>query len=248
MVPANRQQFKEYILRKLGAPVIQINVEETQIEDRIDTALEYFADYHFDGSQLVYYKQRITPEMMSANGGVVFPMPQNVIGAVEVFPLGAIYSTGNFFNIQYQIALNDLYTLTSQSIVPYFMAFQHIQLLEELLVGQKPIRWNRHEGNLYLDMDTTYIQVGTYVIVKCYQALDPNQFPTIWGDRWLQEYAEALLGIQWGTNLSKFTGIQMPGGVMFNGQQILQRYMIQKERMEEEMTGKYGWPIEGFVG
>lgn len=245
MVPQNRQQFKEFVMRKLGAPVIHIEVDETQIEDRIDTALEYYGMYHFDGSKLVYFKKQIDADLMQNH---YFPLPQNVIGAVDVFNIGALYSSGNFFNIQYQIALNDLYQLTSQSIVPYFMAFQHIQLLEQLLVGEKALRWNRREGNLYIDMDWTYVQEGTWLIVKAYQTLDPNEFPGVWASRWLQEYAEALIGSQWGKNTSKYKTVPMLGGVTFNGDEILARYSAQKAELEDEMIGSYSPPVSGLLG
>lgn len=245
MVPQTRQQFKEFIMRKLGEPVLHIEVDDSQIEDRIDTAIEYYGMYHFDGSKLVYFKQLITPEVMTNH---CFPLPQNVIGAVEVFSMGALYSSGNFFNIQYQVALNDLYQLTSQSIVPYFMAFQNIELLEQMLVGQKPIRYNRREGMLYIDMDWTYVAEGNWIIVKAYQTLDPTEFPDVWASRWLQEYAEALIGTQWATNLSKYKNIPMPGGMVFNADQLLNRYLSQKNKLEEEMIGSYSYPISGMMG
>lgn len=245
MVPANRTQFKGFILRKLGEPVVKVNVDDTQVEDCIDRSLQFFTEYHSDGSRLSYAKIQVTQDMISAGG---FPMPTNVIGAVEIFNYGGMYSSTNFFNISYQIALNDLYSLTAQSIVPYYMAFQHIELLEQLLVGTKPIRWNRHEGFLHLDADWNQLPVGTWLIVKCYQALPPDEFPSVWADWWLQDYAEAEVGCQWGKNLSKFKNVQMPGGVMFNGDEILQRYAEQKEKLEDQMIGRYAAPAQGFMG
>lgn len=229
-------------MRKLGEPVIHIEIDDSQIEDRIDNAIEYYGMYHFDGSRLVYFKKQIDSTMMQDHS---FTLPQNVIGAVEVFNVGALYSSGNFFNIQYQIALNDLYQLTSQSIVPYFMAFQNIELLEQLLVGEKAIRWNRREGRLYIDMDWTYVQEGTWLVVKAYQVLDPTEFPDVWASRWLQEYAESLVGVQWATNLSKYRNVPMPGGMIFNADQLLNRYLRQKEKLEDEMIGAYSPPISG---
>lgn len=245
MIPQSRQQFKEFILRKLGAPVTHIEIDDTQLEDRIDNAMEYYGMYHFDGSHLVYFKKQIDADLMQTHA---FQLPQNVIGAVDLFNIGALYSSGNFFNIQYQIALNDLYQLTSQSIVPYFMAFQHIQLLEQLLVGEKALRWNRREGMLYIDMDWTYVQEGTWLIVKAYQTLDPNEFPDVWASRWLQEYAEALVGLQWIQNLSKYKNMPMPGGLVFNVGELKQQYALQKAKLEDEMIGSYSPPIGGLLG
>ena len=56
----SREKFKEYILRRLGSPVIDINVDDEQIDDRIDDALLKYRDYHFDGMQHVYYPYQLT--------------------------------------------------------------------------------------------------------------------------------------------------------------------------------------------
>ena len=170
-VPTSRSEFKEYCLRKLGKPVIEINVDDDQVEDRIDEALKYYWDYHFDGTERIYYKHQIT-----ANNVVdkYITLPENIIGAVRIFNIGDPMVTNNLFDIRYQIALNDLYTLTSVSMIPYYMMFQHIQHMEQLLVGQQPIRYNRHNDKLYVDMDWNKVNVGNYLIVEAYQVLDPE--------------------------------------------------------------------------
>ena len=149
-VPTSRSTFKEFCLRKLGKPVIEINVDDDQVEDRIDESLRYYWDYHFDGAERLYYPHLITSTDI-ANKYIT--LPQNIIGAVKIFPVGQSLNTMNLFNLRYQIALNDLYSLTTQSMVPYVMAMQHIQFMEEILVGQKPIRYNRHKNQLHIDMD-----------------------------------------------------------------------------------------------
>lgn len=232
-------------MRRLGEPVVKVNVDDTQIEDCIDRALLFWGEYNTDGTKKTYFKIQVTEEIQANE---YFPLPQNVIGTIELFPMGAIIGAGNIFNLQYQIALNDLYALTSQSIVPYFMAFQHVQLLEQILVGKKPIRWNRYEGNLHIDMDWTQAPVGSWIIVKAYQMLDPSIYPVIWQDFWLQEYCEAIVGCLWGNNLSKFSGIQMPGGVTFNGDKILARYEAKKAQLEHRMMYELGRPIAGCMG
>ena len=131
--PASREEYKQNILRRLGKPVVEINVDDDQLEDRIDEALEYYADYHFDGTSKEYYKHLITVDDVNNK---YFTIPENIIGAVRIFEIGNALSTNNLFNIRYQIALNDLYTLTNVSVVPYYIALQHVQLLEQLLVGQ----------------------------------------------------------------------------------------------------------------
>jgi hypothetical protein len=244
-VPTSRSEFKEYCLRKLGKPVIEINVDDDQVEDRIDEALKYYWDYHFDGTERIYYKHQIT-----ANNVVdkYITLPENIIGAVRIFNIGDPMVTNNLFDIRYQIALNDLYTLTSVSMIPYYMMFQHIQHMEQLLVGQQPIRYNRHNDKLYIDMDWNKVNVGNYLIVEAYQILDPDVYTDAWGDRWLALYATALIKKQWGSNLTKFSGLQLPGGVQFNGDKIYNDADNEIEAMEKEMSTSYSLPAYDMIG
>lgn len=244
-VPTNRNEFKEYCLRKLGKPVIEINVDDDQVDDRIDESLRYYWDYHFDGTAKTYYKQIITQEDKD-NGYIT--LPENIIGAVNLFNIGDAVNTNNLFNIRYQIALNDLYTLTSQSMVPYYMAMQHIQFLEELLVGRQPLRFNRHKNRLHIDMDWDKVPTGNYIIVEAYEVVDPDEFSDVWSDRWLQNYCTAKIKYQWGSNLSKFSGMSLPGGVQFNGEKLMDDAAQEIAKMEDEMIGSYSLPVADMVG
>lgn len=244
-VPTSRAAFKEYCLRRLGKPVIEINVDDDQVEDRIDEALKYYWDYHFDGTEKIYYKHQVTANTKSDK---YITLPDNVIGAVNIFNIGDAMNVANIFNIRYQIALNDLYTLTNVSLVPYFMAFQHIQLIEEILVGRKPIRYNRHRNQLFIDMDWSIMNEGEYIIVEAYQVVDPDTYTDAWGDRWLAQYATALIKRQWGNNLKKFEGMQMPGGIMFNGQKIYDEAIEEINALEKEMISSYSLPVADMIG
>ena len=243
--PTSRSEFKAYCLRKLGAPVIEINVDDDQVEDRIDEALKYYWDYHFDGTERIYYKHQVTSNNIS-DGYII--LPENIIGAVRIFDVSGSMVTNNIFDIRYQIALNDMYTLTSVSMVPYYMAFQHIQLLEQLLVGQQPIRYNRHNDKLYVDMNWDKVNVGGYIIVEAYQVLDPEVYTDAWSDRWLTRYATALIKKQWGSNLTKFIGMQLPGGVQFNGDRIYNDAVAEIEQMEKDMSSSYSLPAFDMIG
>lgn len=245
-VPSSRAQFKEMCLRRLGKPVIEINVDDDQVEDRIDEALRYYWDYHFDGSDRIYYKHIVTDQDKTNK---YITLPENINGAVRLFPVGgALMNTMNLFNIRYQIALNDLYTLTSVSLVPYFMAMSHIAMIEELLVGQQPIRYNRHKDRCYIDMDWELIATGNYIIVEAYEVVDPDVWTDAWGDRWLAQYATALIKRQWGNNLKKFDNMQMPGGLSFNGQKIYDEAVEEINQMEKEMISGYSLPVMDMIG
>lgn len=244
-VPSSRPTFKETCLRRLGKPVIEINVDDDQVDDRIDEALRYYWDYHFDGTEKIYYKYEVT---QADKDNKYITLPENIIGVVNIFNVGASLNVNNIFNIRYQIALNDLYTLTNVSLVPYFMAMQHIQLIEELLVGRKPIRYNRHRNRMYVDMDWDLVSVGEFIIVEAYEVVNPDEWQDAWGDRWLQQYATALIKRQWGNNLKKYQGMQMPGGITFNGQQIYDEAIEEIQQLEKEMISSYSLPISDMIG
>ena len=246
MIPATRSEFKEYCLRKLGKPVIEINVDDDQIEDRIDESLRYYYDYHFDGSEKIYYKQQVTDQNKTDK---YITLPENIIGAIRVFPIAdPIVRSDDLFNIRYQIALNDLYTLTSVSMVPYYMTMEHLALISELLVGQQPIRYSRHKNRLYVDMDWDKIKVGEFLLIEAYEIVDPTVYTDVWGDRWLQNYCSAKIKYQWGANLTKFIGMSMPGGVQFNGERILDDAQREIEMMENEMVNSYSLPVSDMIG
>lgn len=245
-VPTTRIEFREYCLRKLGKPVIEINVDDDQVDDRIDESLRYYWDYHFDGSEKIYYKHQVTANNVTDK---YITLPENIIGAVRVFPIAdPMVRSDDLFNIRYQIALNDLYTLTSVSMVPYYMTMEHLSLISELLVGQQPIRYNRHKDRLYVDMDWGKTNVGEFLLVEAYEIVDPEEWSDVWADRWLQNYCTAKIKYQWGSNLTKFSGMQLPGGVQFNGEKILGDAQQEIEKYETEMISSYSLPVSDMIG
>jgi hypothetical protein len=244
-IPTNRATFKKWCLTRLGAPVIEINVDDDQVDDRIDEALILYGDYHFEGTEATFYKYPVTAEDM-ANKYIT--LPENIIGAVDLFPPNSGMNTNNLFNIRYQIALNDLYTLTSVSMTPYYMAMQHVQFLEYILVGKQPFRYNRHVNRFYIDMDWTRIDVGEYIIVQAYQVVDPDVYTKVWSDRWLQRYATCLIKEQWGNNTKKYGNMTMPGGLIFNGQTIYAEAIKEKAELEYELINSWSLPATHFIG
>jgi hypothetical protein len=244
-IPATRAQFKAYCLRRVGAPVIDINVDDDQVEDRIDEALTFFWDYHFEGAEKTYYKYQIQQADITNK---YITLPPNIIGAVNIFPVGEALSTNNLFNIRYQITLNDLYDLTATTMVPYYLAMQHIQFLEQLLVGQQPLRFNRYTNILHLDMGWDNVVAGQYLIVEAYQVVDPTVYAGVWSDRWLTRYATALIKRQWGDNLTKYTAVNLPGGNKFNADKIRDDAQKEVEMLEQEMITTWSLPVSDMIG
>ena len=244
--PTTRDDFKEYCLRKLGKPVIEINVDDDQVEDRVDEALAYYHDYHFDGTEKVYLAHSVTEEDKTNK---YISIPEAVIGIINIFDVGDSYSTNNLFNIRYQIALNDLFAFNYGPFAPYYMALQNVALAEELFVGRQSLRYNRHVNKLYIDMDwQAKVVTGEYIIIEGYQKVDPDTYSDVWSDRWLQRYATALIKKQWGDNLKKFEGLQMPGGLTFNGQKIWDEATDELTKLEEEMISSYSLPVTDMIG
>jgi hypothetical protein len=244
--PTTRKEFKEYVLRKIGAPVIQINLSDEQIEDRIDEAISFFRDYHYDGSQLVYLKHQITQEEID-RGWIT--LPERLLGVTKIFDIGASVSSGvGMFNVTYQFVLSNIQDITSFNVNNYYMTMQHIQLIQEILVGKPIIRYNRHVNRLYIDIKTDRIAPGTYIVIEGYDIIDEDFYSDFWKDRWLQNYASALIREQWGFILTKFTNMQLVGGVQFNGEQILNDAREERRAMEEQAINSLQPLVFNFSG
>jgi hypothetical protein len=243
--PTTRAQFKEYCLRKLGKPVIEINVDGDQVEDRIDEALSYYWDYHFDGTEKIYAKRQMTQEDID-NGYI--PVPENVIGVVNIFPISGKLTGSGMFSAEYQFVLNNIHDFVNYDLINYYMSFQHLEFMRELLTGEQPIRYNRHVNKLYIDVNKNKLKVGEFLIYECYQIVDPNIYQDVWKDRWLQNYATARIQENWGRNLTKFTGMNLPGGVQFNGEKILDDAREDIRRMEEDMIISFSLPVTDMIG
>lgn len=244
--PTSREEFKEYILRKIGAPVIQINVSEEQVEDRVDEAVSFWRDYHYNGSQLVYLKHQLTED--DVNNGYI-KLPEQILGISKVFDLDTSISTGTgIFNVNYQFVLNNLTDITGYSIQNYWMSLSHMEFLQEWLVGKPMVRYNKHVNKLYIDVDKDSLVAGKYIIVEAYDIIDPDSYSDVWSDRWLQNYASVLVREQWGLNLTKFTNMQLVGGVSFNGEQILAEARAEREKMEEDAIRSLQPLTYNFIG
>ena len=242
--PTSRTELKDYCLRRLGAPVVEINVDEDQVQDRIDDALAFYRDYHYDGTERTFLKHQIT--QTDINNGYI-TVPESVTGVVNIFPLGTGLQSNNLFNLRYQITLNEIHDWQGGQLSNYVNSMERISLLEEILVGKQPLRFSRHTDKLHIDMDWSLrTSVGQYIIVECYQIITANA--SVWGDWWLRQYTTALIKRQWGENLKKFEGMQLPGGVTFNGQTIWQEATEEIQKLEEEVQKNYSMPAMDMIG
>ena len=262
-VPATRETLKQYSLRALGKPVIEINVDDDQLEDRIDEAVQYFQQYHYDGIRRTYLKYKLTAADKTRLAGKnqleetatdtkdnsvsskwyednnYLSVPQSVISVINIFPFSDKGNL-NLFDVRYQLRLNDLYDFSSTSVINYDVVLRHLDFLDHILVGEKPMRFNQHHNRLYIDMDwQNDLETDEWLVIECYRKLDPSAYTDVWNDIYLKRYTTALFKKQWGANLSKFNGVAMVGGVTLNGQQIYSEALQDLEKLETEIRTTY---------
>lgn len=251
--PNSRSTLKDYCLRRLGFPVIDINVDEDQVEDRIDDALKKFQDYHYDGTHKDYYAYLMTENDITNR---YIPLPTDVLGVTSVFPISAdVVNNGssvnfNIFDLNYQLRLNELYDFTTSSYTYYWIARSHIRMLEMIIQGENPYRFNRKMDRLYIDMNWSAPEVpaGRYVLVECWRALDPTTYPKVYNDTWLKTYTTALIKRQWGENMKKYGNYVLPGGMVINAQTIYEEAVTEITKLEESLRDTHEEPPQFLIG
>jgi len=263
--PATKTELKNYALRRLGYPTIDINVATEQLDDLVEEAIDYYQEYHYNGSYKTFMRVEVTQAMMDA--GPTFSQegssawygannyidtPPGMLNINHVYTnIGASrMSSGNIFNIKYQIFLNDIYAMTHGHILHYFLTSQYLETLDWITNSQanRRIKWNELQGRLYMDFDWKDMEVGDYIMVDCNMRQDPETYTSMYNDNWMKDYVEALFQQQWGRNLSKYDGIQMLGGVTLNGRQILEDAATFKVDLEKELRDRYELPPLDLVG
>jgi hypothetical protein len=264
--PASRQELIDYCLRQLGAPVLEINVAEEQLDDRLDDALQYFNERHFDGVEKMFLKYKITQEDIDrgrARGndksvGIVtttatsgnrtvnweensnyIPVPDSVIGIERIFKLDNRTISSNLFNVNYQLFLNDIYWFSSTELLNYFVTKRYLEDIDWIVNPNRQIRFNKRQNRLYLDISWDTLQVDQYLLIECYRILDPNDYTKVYNDSFLKLYLTALIKKQWGQNLIKFNGVKLPGGVELNGRQIYDDAVKELEQIRSRMLSEF---------
>ena len=273
--PSTRQGLIDYCLRQLGAPVLEINVDDDQIDDLVDDAIQYFNERHFDGVEKMYLKYKITEDDVNrgkgkGTGGVgivtttatdtssrsynfyetenYIQVPDSVIGIEKIFKFDTSSISGGMFSIKYQLFLNDLYYFNSVELLQYAMVKSYLEDIDFLLTPDKQVRFNKRQDRLYLDIDWGSQPAGEFIVIECYRALDPASFTQIYNDSFLKRYLTALIKRQWGRNLSKFRGVKLPGGIELNGGEILQQAEQELAEIKSRMSMEYELPPLDFIG
>jgi len=268
--PSTRQGLIDYCLRKLGHPVLEINVDDDQIDDLVDDAIQYFNERHFDGMERVYLKHKLTPEeknivrtgvtttSATTNVGITsisyeesnnfIQLPDSVIGVFNVFKSDANTISSGLFNIKYQLFLNDLYYYGALDLLNYAMVKTHLEDISRIITPDVQLRFNKKQHRLYLDIDWAMVNSNSYIIIDCFRFVDPSDFPKVYNDWWLKKYLTSLIKKQWGINMSKFQGVQLPGGITLNGRQLYDDAVLELEKLEEQLHNEYELPPMDMIG
>ena len=276
--PSTRQGLIDYCLRKLGAPVLEINVDDDQIDDLVDDAIQYFNERHFDGVERMFLKYEIQQSDIDrgrANGtsgvGIVtttadativgtattfsyyetsnfIQVPDSVVGIERIFKFDTSSISGGMFSIKYQLFLNDLYYFNSVELLQYAMTKSYLEDIDHLLTTDKQIRFNKRQDRMYLDIDWRAQNAGDFLVIDCYRALDPASFTQVYNDSFVKKYLTSLIKRQWGQNLLKFRGVKLPGGIELNGREIYEDAERELEQLKQTMMLEHELPPLDLIG
>ncbi len=243
---SNRQQLKDYCLRRLGFPVIDINVSEEQVQDRIDDAIEFFIDYGYNLTEKKYLPIQITQTDIDNN---YITVPEELLSVTRILPLrnSSLTSTNYLFDIEYQITARDLLnTVGTGDVSQYYISKQHIATIQDIFTARSQHEFRRYTDKLYFKFDADErLDVDDYIVLECHTPID--QTSRFWNDRNLRNYATALIGRQWGQNLSKFQEVQLPGGMKLNGDRIVELHQKDIDKMETDAIYQYSEPPESII-
>ena len=333
--PTTRTTFKDYCKRKLGWPVVELNLADDQVEDCIDDSLQFYQEYHYDATENTFLKHQISgstlklasaptgtfsngeiitggtsgvqatvhayhsanttlrykdPEVKSGGDGNTFygnttttfstgetitgntssatatthastataigdfdnkyiSIAEAIIGVRRIIPFSDNSRTNSMFSSKYQFALSEMHNLGSGGLAGFEIAQEYLALINEMFTGQPMFRYNRHADKLYLDISWgTDADIDDFIVVEVDKILDPSTYADIWGDMFLKRYNTALMKKQWGQNLTKFEGMQLPGGVTMNGRQLYDDATTELETIQTEMSLRYELPVDHLIG
>lgn len=247
--PSTRQGLIDYCLRRLGDPVIEINVDEDQLEDRVDEALQYFREYHSEATYRGYIQHLLTEDDITNQ---YIAISSNVQQVTKLFKLEQGLFSRNMFSIKYQMHMNDIANMHSYigDLAYYEQVMQYMSLLDQRLNGTPQVDYVRKQNRLYIhgNFEDADVKAGEYIVAEVYSIISESDYTSVWNDMWLKEYTTQLIKQQWGSNLMKFEGMQLPGGVQLNGRQIYEDAIQELERLREKLRNDHELPVDFFVG
>jgi hypothetical protein len=273
--PSSRQELKDYCLRRLGHPVLEINVDDDQLDDLIDDAFQYYRERHFDGVEQMYLKHEITADDVtrfdSADETSSTPapdastwltrknfieIPEHIVGISKVMGISSNFARNNLFGMNNQYFLMDIFSFSSGfafgnfDMSNYYMLKQYFETLDMIVQTGSLVqyRFNQRSDRLYLDIDKARMIEGNYLLIDCQRYLNPETFTQVYNDSFVKQYLTALIKRQWGQNLIKFNNVQLPGGVSLNGRQLFEDAQKEIDALMEKSSSYYELPPMDMIG
>ncbi len=273
--PSSRQELKEYCLRRLGHPVLEINVDDDQLDDLIDDAFQYYRERHMDGVEKMYLKHEITADDVTRFDGAdetsstlapdaatwtnrknFIEVPEHVVGISKVMGISSNFARNNLFGMNNQYFLMDIFSFSSGfafgnfDMTNYYMIKQYFETLDMIVQTGSLVqyRFNQRQDRLFIDIDKNRMVEGNYLLIECYRFLDPDEFTQVYNDSFVKQYLTALIKRQWGQNLIKFNNVQLPGGVSLNGRQLFEDAQKEIDVLMEKSATYYELPPMDMIG
>ncbi|MFZ9728654.1 MAG: hypothetical protein ACO3CD_06530 [Candidatus Nanopelagicaceae bacterium] len=273
--PSTRQGLIDYCKRQLGAPVLQINIDDDQVSDIIDDAIQFYHEHHFDGLERMYLKHQITADDVTRftssdetnttpapdaaaweNRNNFLEVPDHVIGIQNVFGVSSNWVRNDLFGLSNQYFLMDIFSFSSGfafgnfDMTNYYMIRQYFETLDMVVNTGNLVqyRFTKRQDRLFIDIDVSRLEEGNYLLIDCWRAVDPDTFTQVYNDSFLKRYATALMKRQWGANLIKYNNVQLPGGITLNGRQIWEDGNNEVKELESQMLTTYSLPPMDMIG
>lgn len=273
--PSSRLELKNYCLRKLGFPILEINIDEDQLDDLVDDTIQFFQEHHYDGIERMYLKHQVTADdverftLSNEENSTTNPygatwenrrnfieVPDHVIGISKVFGVSSNWVRNDLFGLSNQYFLMDVFSFSSGfafgnfDMTNYYMIRQYFETLDMVVNTGALVeyRFNKRQDRLFIDIDANRLTEGNYILIECYRALNPEEFNQIYNDTFVKKYLTALIKKQWGQNLTKYKNIQLPGGISMNGEELLMQGTAEVTELESKMLTDYSLPPLDVVG
>jgi hypothetical protein len=221
MAITTRQDFINYAFRKLGAPVIQINIDPQQAEDRLDESLEYMHERHFDFNQRAQFVVPITQDniigkyfdvtkfgyavgaqgVTSSESGSTAYWP----AASDIRTISQVYSPNStvgdyMFDLRYQMTLFDFFGLyfnqgglSQGPMASYMESMQYLSLINDVFNYPVSFTYTKTTNRLFLEVKDSRMDHINFLMVEAYVQVNPDYYVKAWDDRIFQRHYAALL-------------------------------------------------------
>lgn len=242
MYVTSREELMDYCLRALGDPVVEINIDDEQLDDRIEDALQWFREHHPDGNRRFYVKHQLTQTDID-NQFVDLPDDLDLSAVVRMIPMTFGTTKAGWFSDAWQHMKFTITDFANGSGILGDLAYyeqmqQQISLLDMKLSGQPIITFDRQYNRINLHVSKTNLYEGDFVVFEVYGIRNPDdsvtEYNCLWNHKFLKSYATALIKRQWGTNMIKFDGMTLPGGITVNARQIYEDALQDIEKLMEK--------------